>query len=96
MKVIKEYLESNRQEDEKDLDINEKDNSISENKNSIEKIKESYANAYEFWRNEEEEKLLELYNENKSILEIANILKRQPSAIISRLRKFRTMPSNLE
>jgi len=53
----------------------------------LEQIKEKYPNAYEPWEDEEDNKLKNLYLENISINEIAQILKRQPNAIISRLRK---------
>jgi len=53
----------------------------------LEQIKEKYPNAYEPWEDEEDNKLKNLYLENISINEIAQILKRQPKAIISRLRK---------
>jgi len=53
----------------------------------LEQIKEKYPNAYEPWEDEEDNKLKNLYLENISINEIAQILKRQSNAIISRLRK---------
>jgi|TARA_B100001971_G_C18235510_1_gene566851 RecQ family ATP-dependent DNA helicase len=53
----------------------------------LEQIKEKYSNAYEPWEEDEDNKLKSLYLENISIDEIAQILKRQPSAIRSRLRK---------
>ncbi len=51
-------------------------------------IKENFPNAYEPWKQEEDILLRELNAKSKSILEIARILKRQPSAITSRLKKF--------
>lgn len=53
----------------------------------LEQIKEKYPNAYEPWEEDEDNKLKSLYLENISIDGIAQILKRQPNAIRSRLRK---------
>lgn len=53
----------------------------------LEQIKEKYSNAYEPWEEEEDNKLKTLYLENISTDKIAQILKRQPNAIRSRLRK---------
>ncbi len=54
----------------------------------VKQIKEKFSNAYEPWKEEENKLLKELYSKNKSIKEIAQILKRQPSTISSRLKKF--------
>ena len=54
----------------------------------LERIKEDYAYAYEPWKQEDDARLKRLNSENKTISEVAQILKRQPSAIRSRLRKF--------
>jgi RecQ family ATP-dependent DNA helicase len=53
----------------------------------LEQIKQKYPNAYESWKTEEDNKLKKLYLVNISIDEIAQILKRQPSAIRARLEK---------
>ena len=53
----------------------------------LEQIKEKYSNAYEPWEEDEDNKLKSLYLKNTQIDEIAQILKRQPNAIRSRLRK---------
>lgn len=53
----------------------------------LKKIKENYTNAYEPWKQEDDEKLKSLISKNKTISEISQILKRQPSAIRSRLKK---------
>lgn len=53
----------------------------------LEQIKEKFPNAYEPWKEEEDNKLRNLYLGNASIDEIAQILKRQPNAIRSRLKK---------
>src|SRR3989338_170856 len=58
------------------------------NYKSIDRIKEDYLNAYEFWKEEDDDELIRLNYENKTIKEISQILKRQPSAISSRLRKL--------
>jgi len=54
----------------------------------LERIKKDYPNAYGPWKVEEDNELRKLYLENNSINKIAQILKRQPGAIISRLKKF--------
>ena len=54
----------------------------------LEKIKENFPNAYEPWKTEEDNELRKLYLVNTPIDEIAQILKRQPNAIKSRLGKF--------
>lgn len=54
----------------------------------MDRIKEDYPNAYEFWKEEDDDELIRLNSENKTIKEISQILKRQPSAISSRLRKL--------
>jgi len=53
----------------------------------LKEIKEKFPNAYEPWEEDEDNKLRELYSKNTSVDEIAQILKRQPSAIRSRLKK---------
>jgi len=54
----------------------------------IEQIKEIYPNAYEPWNKKEDDKLKQLYDLSVSVSEIARILKRQPSAIKSRLKNY--------
>lgn len=53
----------------------------------LEKIKEQFPNAYEPWEQDDDNTLNKLYSENKPINELAQLLKRRPSAIKSRLRK---------
>ncbi|AVR47040.1 hypothetical protein C7S20_18300 [Christiangramia fulva] len=55
---------------------------------SIDKIRKSYENAYKPWSSEEENLLIQLYNQDFTIKEIAQKLKRQNGAIKSRLRKL--------
>ena len=59
---------------------------------TIEEIKERSPRAYEPWKLGEENILKNLYSENKTINEIARILKRQPNAIRSRLNKLGILP----
>ncbi|MDO8528780.1 MAG: hypothetical protein Q7S06_02720 [Nanoarchaeota archaeon] len=54
----------------------------------IDEIKKEFPNAYEPWEQGEDDILKKLYSENKSVNEIAQILKRQPGAIKSRLKKW--------
>lgn len=84
MNVIKEHLEQNPQENQKGLETGR----LTYHKR-LEKIKEKFNNAYEPWKKEEDEMLKSLYySDKKSILEISFILKRQPNAIRSRLKKL--------
>ena len=54
----------------------------------IEKIQETSPNAYTSWGQEEDDRLRRLSELSVSITEIARILKRQPSVIESRLKKW--------
>jgi len=51
-------------------------------------IKAKYPNAYEKWTDKDDEELATLCKQEKSISEIAIQLKRQPSAIESRIIKL--------
>jgi len=89
MDEIKIYLE---QKNEVNPSLEDKQ-SIQEDLNNyqtrLKKIKEKYQNAYEPWKQEDDEKLKELYlNQKKSISEITSMFGRQPSAIRSRLKKI--------
>lgn len=53
----------------------------------LEQIKEKFSNAYEPWKEDEDNRLKELYSINCSMDIMTQVLKRQPSAIRSRLRK---------
>ena len=55
---------------------------------SLEAIKKEYIQAYEPWTPEEEQTLVTKFEEGLSNQEIAYVLKRQPSAIGSRLNKL--------
>ena len=65
-----------------------KDNLKTDYHKRLERIKEKFSNAYESWKEEEDDKLRNLYSQNNPINEISKILKRQPNAIKSRLKKF--------
>ena len=65
-----------------------KDNLKTDYHKKLERIKEKFSNAYESWKEEEDDKLRNLYSQNNPINEISKILKRQPNAIKSRLKKF--------
>jgi len=87
LEVIKNYIEENS------FNINERPErkkiSIKTNYHErLEEIKEEFPNAYEPWNEEEDDKLRRLFSKNLPIQALANIFKRQPSAIRSRLRKF--------
>lgn len=64
------------------------DKKNTESKSYMEKSKEKYPRAYEYWTEEEEDILMNLIKAGKGIKEISNQLKRQPSAIKSRLSKM--------
>jgi DNA-binding NarL/FixJ family response regulator len=52
------------------------------------KIKQNHPNAYEPWTPEQEEILKSMYKGGSPVKDIASALKRQPGAIISRIRKL--------
>jgi len=85
LKVINDYVRENNIVPEEVIIEN---NVKTDYHKRLEKIKEKFPNAYEPWGEEEDNKLKNLYLENTSINKIAQILKRQPGAIISRLKKF--------
>jgi len=87
--VINNYADEKRNNNTNLLNSN-KENNLKENyHNRLEEIKQNFPNAYESWKEEDDIKLKTLNSENKTISEIAQILKRQPGAIRSRLMKFR-------
>ncbi|MDP3027524.1 MAG: ATP-dependent DNA helicase RecQ [Nanoarchaeota archaeon] len=94
LEIIKNYMKekgtdiSNNFIDHDREESEEGNNSETDYNQRLKKIKENYANAYELWKQEDDERLKILNSENKTISEIAQILMRQPSAIRSRLRKF--------
>jgi len=57
----------------------------------IASIKAEYPNAYEKWTDKDDEDLILLFEQDKSISELAEHFKRQPSAIGSRLKKLGLM-----
>ena len=57
-------------------------------KQRIETIRSQYLNAYYPWNKAEEEKLIEYYEKNLPIEDIAKILQRQPSALKGKLEKL--------
>lgn len=54
----------------------------------IAKIRESYPMAFQPWTKEDEELLIALFNENKTIEDLASALKRRAGAITARLEKL--------
>ncbi|MEO1262004.1 MAG: DNA helicase RecQ [Bacteroidota bacterium] len=55
---------------------------------SVEEIRKAYKNAYKPWTEEEDAKLLELYNTDKSKYEIAEIFQRKPGSVAARLKNL--------
>lgn len=85
LKVINDYVvENSMRLVPKKKEI--QDNLKSDYHQRLERVKEEFPNAYKSWELEDDELLKELYLEEKrSVNEISYILKRQPSAIMSRL-----------
>ena len=54
----------------------------------MEQQKAIYANAYEPWTDADDQKLLQLYSEGKTISELMRIFKRNEGAVRSRIRKL--------
>lgn len=54
----------------------------------LESVKRKHPNAYEPWTNKQEELLIKMYKGGAPVKAIASALKRQPSAISSRIRKL--------
>ena len=55
---------------------------------NLEKTRQQYPRAYEKWVEEEDTYLKDRYSEGFSVEELAELLRRQPGAIRSRLRRF--------
>ena len=55
---------------------------------TLEEKRKQYPNAYRLWSIGDDEQLITLYNENKSIDELKTIFQRNEGAIRSRIRKF--------
>ncbi len=51
-------------------------------------IKADYPKAYELWTEEEDSLLIKMVDEKQYLLKISNKFQRQPSAIMSRIRKL--------
>ncbi|MEK6913405.1 MAG: RecQ family ATP-dependent DNA helicase [Nanoarchaeota archaeon] len=73
---------------EENIEGNNKEDIKTNYHERLEQIKREFSNAYEPWKQEDEILLKELYSDGKSNLEIAQILKRRPSAISSHLKKI--------
>ena len=58
----------------------------------LDQVREDHRRAYEPWSQEEEAKLRNLFETGQSIMEIAALLERQPSAIRSRLIRIGLIP----
>lgn len=55
---------------------------------TVEQLRHEYPKAYATWTQEEDDRLRNLYAQNKPIKELADIFQRKPSAIRSRLKKL--------
>jgi len=90
IRIARAIIKSDKLTNEKNtgLEITDKDNQETDYHERLREIKNNFSNAYEPWKEEEDSLLKSLHLENKPLSEIAQILKRQPSAIRSRLKKF--------
>ena len=86
LEVINNYVKENKIVIKSEKNIIE-NNIETDYHKRVEQIKEKSPNAYEPWKIEEDNELRKLYLVNTSIDKIAQILKRQPNAIRSRLKK---------
>jgi hypothetical protein len=59
---------------------------------SVDDIRREHPHAYEKWDAAQDEHLRRLFREGKTAVQIAQILKRQPGAIRSRLVKLNVIP----
>lgn len=59
------------------------------NSQILKEIKEEHPMAYEHWDEKQEEQLIKLFNEQKSISDIAKIMQRKPGGIRARLKKLK-------
>ena len=90
LEVIKEYVKKNKAVSAIKTEESIKIKIIpkTQYRERLEKIKKIFPNAYESWSEEEDNLLKQLRSDNKSVNEIVYLLKRQPNAIRSRLKKF--------
>jgi len=90
LEVIKEYVKENKAVSAIKTEESIKIKIIpkTQYRERLEKIKKIFPNAYESWSEEEDNLLKQLRSDNKSVNEIVYLLKRQPNAIRSRLKKF--------
>jgi DNA-binding NarL/FixJ family response regulator len=70
------------------LEVAEQFKSGSSYEQRMAEIRQTHPRAYEKWSDEEDATLKKLFQSGSNAKEIANKLKRQPSAIRSRLAKF--------
>jgi len=83
IEIIKDYAEARNIPPKGNLESGKK----RDYHERLEQIKEKFPNAYEPWSGEEDNLLRELFSDSKKVAEISQILKRQPSAVLSRLKK---------
>lgn len=57
-------------------------------KEKLDKIVERHPRAYDIWTREEEQRIIELYRNGKTLREIAAVVQRQPSAVKNRLDRL--------
>ena len=61
---------------------------------NLSRLRVEYPRAYETWKTEEDERLVELFNHGTRMSEIARIHERQPGAVKSRLQKLGLIQKN--
>ena len=57
-------------------------------KTEIEQARETYSNAYEPWTPKDDERLVELFREGKTVAELSSLFKRSENAIRMRINKL--------
>lgn len=69
-----------------------KEEKRSESKKKQERIMKQYPNSGTKWTSKEEKRMMMLHNSGYNIYQIANILKRTPSAVSGRMRELQERP----
>ena len=85
---IKEIFELNNECTVENATQAESEISYNKSLSYIEQQKAKYANAYEPWTKDDDEKLVILYDEGKTISDLMQIFKRNEGSIRSRIRKL--------
>lgn len=82
--IVEDKMEEAKEEIEEVVEKEEKESY----QERIEKIQSKHSKAYSKWTKKEEKKLLKMFDEGKPNKEIADVLNRQPTSILARLKKL--------